>query len=412
MQNPGLDGVDVSVEQTVPGPQRSASSIPEQQISPAWPQPVQMPVRHAPPAPQEPPQHGWPTAPQAGQLPPAHTPPAPAQAWPAAMHRSFSQQAPPAHRLPPGQQGPPAWPHVTQVDSAVVPVQISPLARHTGIDARRGGGPLQQTSPALLPQGAQMRFTHFVSGAVQSGVPVTLVQHGSPRPPHTSVPHLPAPHVPGSSTHKAPSATHRPATQHAPPAQLLPAQQLCPEAPHPATTTFVPPVPAAAPPAPAVDPARPPAPPVPAAPAPAAPPAAVPPVPAGTPPLVPPGTPTPPTPPAPAIPTMPPLPTIPPLPMAPPLPTAPPEPPPASGPASGFLFPQPASTITRGRMRETLRATVSIAIRPLVDVTSTLERLGRPRVSKPSRVTARATPESGRYAPESSRPRADPSPGD
>lgn len=350
VQNPGFDDVDDGVEQTVPGPQRSAALLPGQQISPAWPQAVQVPVRHANPGPHEPPQQGWPAPPQAGQRPPAQTPPAPAQAWPSAMHRSLSQQAPPEHRLLPGQQGPPAWPQVTQVDSADVPVQIRPVARHTGIEASKGGGLLQQTSPGLLPQGAQLPFTHFVSGAVQRGVPVTLVQHGSPRPPHTSVPHLPAPHVPGSSTHKAPSATHRPATQHALSAQLLPAQQLCPAAPHPATTAPVPPVPAAvAPPVPSGSATSRPA----SWPAPAAPP-----VPAGTPPLVPPDTP-PPLAPA----TTPPLPTMPPLPTTPPLPEVPPEPPPASGPASGFLFPQPASTISNGRMRETLRATVAIAIR-------------------------------------------------
>ena len=58
LQNPGLDGVDDGVEQTVPGPQRSAASLPGQQISPAWPQGVHMPVRHATPAPHEPPQQG------------------------------------------------------------------------------------------------------------------------------------------------------------------------------------------------------------------------------------------------------------------------------------------------------------------------------------------------------------------
>jgi hypothetical protein len=66
----------------------------------------------------------------------------------------LAQHAPPAHRLP-EQQGAPAWPHATQVDSADVPVQISPVARHTGCAASCGGGPTQQTSPAFLPQGAQ-----------------------------------------------------------------------------------------------------------------------------------------------------------------------------------------------------------------------------------------------------------------
>ena len=79
LQNPGLDGVDDGVEQTVPGPQRSASSTPGQHISPGWPQAVQRLLRHASPATHEPPQQGWPLAPQAGQRPPAHTPPASAQ---------------------------------------------------------------------------------------------------------------------------------------------------------------------------------------------------------------------------------------------------------------------------------------------------------------------------------------------
>jgi hypothetical protein len=35
VQNPGFDGVDDGVEQIVPGPQRSAASVPAQQVSPA-----------------------------------------------------------------------------------------------------------------------------------------------------------------------------------------------------------------------------------------------------------------------------------------------------------------------------------------------------------------------------------------
>jgi hypothetical protein len=153
-QNPGLLVVGDSVEQTAPEPQRSAASGPAQQSSPGWPQDVQVPARHANPGPHELPQQGWPAAPQAGQCPAAHTPPAPAQVWPSARHWPLLQQALPAQRSP-EQQGPPAWPQVTQVASAFVPVQLSPLARQTGIAAMRGGGLLQQTSPALWPQGTQ-----------------------------------------------------------------------------------------------------------------------------------------------------------------------------------------------------------------------------------------------------------------
>ena len=78
VQNPGSDVVDDGVEQTVPAPQRSAAFVPGQQISPAWPHAVQVPVRQANPAAHELPQQGWPAAPQAAQRPPAHAPPAPA----------------------------------------------------------------------------------------------------------------------------------------------------------------------------------------------------------------------------------------------------------------------------------------------------------------------------------------------
>jgi hypothetical protein len=86
VQNPGSIAVEAGFEQTVPGPQRSASSAPGQHVSPAWPHGVQVPVRQANPDAHEAPQQGWPPAPQAGQRPFAHMPPAPAQACPAAMH--------------------------------------------------------------------------------------------------------------------------------------------------------------------------------------------------------------------------------------------------------------------------------------------------------------------------------------
>jgi hypothetical protein len=47
-QIPMLD--DDVIEQTVPGPQRSAAVVPAQQVSPAWPHGVHRPVRHANPA--------------------------------------------------------------------------------------------------------------------------------------------------------------------------------------------------------------------------------------------------------------------------------------------------------------------------------------------------------------------------
>jgi hypothetical protein len=48
-QTPTLDDDEV-IEQTVPGPQRSAALVPAQQVSPAWPHGVQTPVRQARPA--------------------------------------------------------------------------------------------------------------------------------------------------------------------------------------------------------------------------------------------------------------------------------------------------------------------------------------------------------------------------
>jgi hypothetical protein len=107
VQKPGSDIVAVNVVQTVPGPQRAAASVPGQQISPGWPQGVQVVARQANPAAHELPQQGWLAAPQAGQRPAAHRPPAFAQARPSAMHLALLQQAPPEHRLP-EQQGPPA----------------------------------------------------------------------------------------------------------------------------------------------------------------------------------------------------------------------------------------------------------------------------------------------------------------
>ena len=76
-QTPGLDEDDDAV-QIAPAAQRSAALVPAQQVSPGWPQGVQLPLRHASPEPQVVPQQGWPDDPQLEQRPPMHAPP-PAQ---------------------------------------------------------------------------------------------------------------------------------------------------------------------------------------------------------------------------------------------------------------------------------------------------------------------------------------------
>lgn len=69
VQIPAVDDGEVIAgrEQTVPEAQESAAFDVGQQVSPAWPQGVQVPVRHASPVAQVVPQQGCPEPPQLGQ---------------------------------------------------------------------------------------------------------------------------------------------------------------------------------------------------------------------------------------------------------------------------------------------------------------------------------------------------------
>jgi hypothetical protein len=154
--------------------------------------------------------------------------------------------------LLPGQQALPGWPQFAQIEAEHTRL----LARHTLVAlVDEVAVVVQQVSPGLLPQVAQMPDEHLVPGAVQT-VPVVvlllvpLVQQGLPGPPQAPSLHEPALQVPGRGRHAPPLATHMPERQQPLLLQVLPEQQYCPGPPHVALAPAAPPA-AVTPPVPA-----------------------------------------------------------------------------------------------------------------------------------------------------------------